>query len=415
MTSPSDTASDASRQSPLQGYRIIDMATVLMGPLATQTLGDYGADVVKIEPPEGDVARHAGALRNPSMASMYMASGRNKRSLVLDIKKPDGKAALLKLCETADVFIHNVRPDGMRRAGLDYESLRKVNPAIVYVSLVGFGEGGRYANRPAFDDIIQGAAGVPGLFLRSGHDAPPFVPWNVADRITGITAVHATLAALLMRERTGKGQAVEVPMFETVAQQVLGDHMGGLSFVPQHGQSGYSRLLSPGRKPYKTLDGYLVATPYTNKHFATLLGAVGRESEMQTNPILRDVPTRQGHWPEIYEMVGAILATRTTAEWLDILTAGEVPAVNVSSLEDLVNDPHLNDVGLFREVDHPTEGRIREMRPVTRWSDADVSIRRHAPMIGEQSIEILREAGFDQAAIDAMLASGATVDGSVRK
>lgn len=190
--------------------------------------------------------------------------------------------------------------------------------------------------------------------------------------------------------------------------------MGGLAFVPQNGQPGYSRLLAPGRKPYKTLDGYLVATPYTNKHFATLLAAVGREGEMQTNPILRDVPTRQGHWPEIYELVSAILVTRTTAEWLDILTAGEVPAVKVSTLEDLVDDPHLNDVGMFRESDHPSEGRIREMRPPTRWSDADVSIRRHAPMIGEQSIEILREAGFDEATIAAMLASGATVDGSAR-
>jgi crotonobetainyl-CoA:carnitine CoA-transferase CaiB-like acyl-CoA transferase len=395
----------------MSGYKIIDMATVLMGPLATQIFGDYGADVIKVEPPEGDVMRHAGAMRNHAMGSMYLTTGRNKRSVVLDIKKPEGKAALLRLCETADVFIHNVRPEAMRRAGLDYEALRAVNPSIVYVSLLGFGEGGRYANRPAFDDIIQGAAGVCGLFQRAGHVEPPFIPWNVADRMTGITAAHATLAALLMRTHTGQGQAVDVPMFETVTQMVLGDHMGGMAFEPQAGESGYARLLTPGRRPYKTLDGHFVITPYTDKQFGALLGAIGRDDEMKTNPILRDMQTRQRHWPEIYELLAGVMAARTNAQWLEICSRGEVPCTPVQTLEDLVNDPHLNEVGMFCESDHPTEGRIREMRPPTRWSDADVSIRRHAPFIGEHSVEVLREAGFDEKTISSMIASGATLDG----
>jgi crotonobetainyl-CoA:carnitine CoA-transferase CaiB-like acyl-CoA transferase len=399
----------------MTGYRVVDMASVLMGPLATQIFGDYGADVIKIEPPEGDVARHAGAMRNRAMGSLYMATGRNKRSLVLDIKKPDGKAALLKLCESADVFIHNVRPEAMRRAGLDYEALRAVNPAIVYVALVGFGAGGRYANRPAFDDIIQGAAGVCGLFQRAGQEEPPFVPWNVADRITGITAAHATLAALLMRKDTGLGQAVEVPMFETVTQMVLGDHMGGMAFVPQAGEPGYARLLTPGRRPYRTQDGHIVVTPYTDRQFAALLGAVGRAGEMRTNPILRDLQARQRHWPEIYALLSAVMATKTNTDWLEICGQGEVPCTPVRTLEDLVDDPHLDDVGLFCESDHPTEGRVREMRPSTRWSGADVSIRRHAPTIGEHSVEILREAGFAEPAIAALIASGATLDGSTAR
>ena len=412
MTSPQLAPETAIPRSPMSGYKIIDMATVLMGPLATQIFGDYGADVIKIEPPEGDVMRHAGAKRNHAMGSMYLSTGRNKRSVVLDIKKPEGKAALLKLCETADVFIHNVRPEAMRRAGLDYESMRAVNPSIVYVSLVGFGEGGRYANRPAFDDIIQAATGVCNLFQRAGHEEPPFIPWNVADRITGITAVHATLAALLLRTRTGDGQAVEVPMFETVTQMVLGDHMGGMAFVPQAGESGYARLLSPGRRPYKTLDGYFVITPYTDNQFTALLGAIGREGEMKTNPILIDLQTRQRHWPEIYKLIAGVMATKTNAEWLEICSRNGVPGTPVRALKDLVHDEHLNEVGLFCESDHPTEGRIREMRPPTRWSNADVSIRRHAPYIGEHSVEVLREAGFSEETITSMIASGATADGA---
>ena len=396
----------------MSGYKIIDMATVLMGPVTTQIFGDYGADVIKIESPSGDIMRHAGVSKSRGMGSMYLSTGRNKRSLVLDIKRPEGKAALLKLCETGDVFIHNVRPDAMRRAGLHYEAIREVNPRIIYVSLVGFGEGGRYANRPAFDDIIQGVTGIASLALRTGRPEAAYVPWNVADRITGITAAHATLAALLMRTRTGKGQSVEVPMFETVTQMVLGDHMAGMIYVPQHGESGYGRLLTPGRRPYKTLDGYFVATPYTDKQFRAVLAAVGREDEMASNPILVDLQARQQHWPEIYELLAAIMATKTTAEWTDICHRGHVPSTPVSSLEDVVDDPHLRDVGLFVNTQHPTEGTIREMRPTTRWSDADVSIRRHAPTFGEHSVEILREAGFDEAAIAFMVDSGATVDGA---
>ncbi len=412
MTSPQQAPETAIPRSPMSGYKVIDMATVLMGPLATQIFGDYGADVIKVEPPEGDVMRHAGAKRSHAMGSMYLTTGRNKRSVVLDIKKPEGKKALLRLCETADVFIHNVRPEAMRRAGLDYESIRAVNPSIVYVSLVGFGEGGRYANRPAFDDIIQAASGVCSLFQRSGHEEPPFIPWNVADRMTGITAAHATLAALLLRTHTGQGQAVEVPMFETVTQMVLGDHMGGMAFVPQAGESGYARLLTPGRKPYKTLDGHFVITPYTDNQFGALLGAIGREVEMKTNPILRDPQTRQLHWPEIYELLAGVMVTKTNAEWLEICTQNGVPCTPVRTLEDLVGDPHLNDVGMFCESNHPTEGRIRELRPSTRWSNADVSIRKHAPFIGEHSVEVLREAGLDEETISSMIASGATLDGA---
>jgi crotonobetainyl-CoA:carnitine CoA-transferase CaiB-like acyl-CoA transferase len=401
----------ASDRRPMAGIRIIDMTTVLMGPLATQILGDYGADVVKVEPPEGDVARHAGASRNAGMGALYMATGRNKRSVVIDIKQPEGKAALLDLCRTADIFIHNVRPDAMRRACLDYESLRVVNPNIIYLALVGFGEEGRYANRPAFDDIIQGAAGVAGLFLGSGHSEPVFVPWNVADRMTGLTAAHAVLAALLLRARTGEGQAIEVPMFETIVQMVLGDHLSGQAFEPALGNAGYGRLLAPGRKPYRTADGFIVATPYNDKHFAALFDVLDLPDDMRSNPMFSSMEARQRHWPQIYQSLAPAFANKTSEQWVRIFDEAEIPCTVVRSVSDLINDQHLNDVALFELSEHPTEGTIRQVRPSTRWSTADVSIRRPPPNVGEHSVEVLREIGYADSHITAMAQSGATRDG----
>lgn len=396
---------------PLQGIRVVDMSTVLMGPVATQVLGDYGADVVKVEPPEGDVMRHAGAARSPRMGSMYLANGRNKRSVVLDIKQPAGHAAVLKLCESADLFIHNVRPAAMARAGLAYEDLRAVNPSLVYVALVGYGSHGPYANQPAFDDIIQAGAGVSGLFVRAGHGEPRFVPITMADRITGLTAAHAAIAALFMRTRTGQGQSIEVPMFETLVQTVLGDHLGGKTFVPAIGDSGYERLLTSYRRPYRTLDGYIAATPYNDKQFRAFYAAIGRADEMDRNPLIASQAARARNYPEAYRQLAEIIATRSTDDWLALCRKHEVPCARVHSIDDLLDDPHLHAVGFFQESEHPHEGRIREMQPSTRWSGADVSIRRHPPRVGEHSIEVLREAGFGADAIEAMLASGATVDG----
>ena len=398
---------------PLAGFRIVDMSTVLMGPVATQVLGDYGADVIKVEPPEGDVMRHAGAARTPRMGAMYLANGRNKRSIVLDIKKPAGKEALFAFCRSADVFIHNVRPAAMQRAGLGYEDLRALNPSIVYVALVGYSELGPYANQPAFDDIIQAGAGVSGLFVRAGHSEPVFVPMTMADRITGLTAAHATLAALLMRERTGIGQSIEVPMFETLVQTVLGDHLNGKAFTPPIGDSGYSRLLTPYRRPYKTLDGYIAATPYNDKQFRAFYAAIGRADEIDSNPLLGSQSARASNYHATYAQLAEIIATKTTDEWLTLCRANEVPCTRVNSIDDLLSDPHLEAVGFFQPTDHPTEGRIVQMRPSTRWSTADVSIRRHAPRIGEQSVELLAEAGFDADQIEAMLVGGVTVDGRV--
>ncbi|MHA7598774.1 CaiB/BaiF CoA transferase family protein [Alicycliphilus sp. T452] len=394
---------------PLQNIRVIDMATVLMGPVATQILGDYGADVIKIEPPEGDVMRHAGEGRHPRMGPMYLATGRNKRSVVLDIKQPGGRHALLRLCETADLFIHNVRPAAMRRAGLSYEDLRAVNPSIVYVSLVGFGQDGPYAERPAFDDIIQAASGLAGLFVRAGHDEPAFVPANLCDRMTGLAAAHAAIAALYMRERTGEGQAVEVPMFETLVQMILGDHLNGEAFVPPIGRAGYSRLLNAHRRPFCTSDGHIAVTPYNDKQFRAFFAAIGREADFDADARINTHAARARNYDVAYALLADILRERTTEAWLALCNAHEIPCQRLNTIEDLLQDPHLRGTGFFQEVEHPTEGRVLQMRPAARWSHADMAIRRLPPRMGEDSVEVLREAGFGEAEIAALLASGAAV------
>ncbi|TEA76918.1 CaiB/BaiF CoA transferase family protein [Allopusillimonas ginsengisoli] len=394
---------------PLEGVRVIDMATVLMGPIATQILGDYGADVIKIEPPEGDVMRYAGEARNARMGPMYLATGRNKRSVVLDIKKPGGKQALLRLCETADLFIHNVRPAAMRRAGLSYEDLRAINPSIVYVALVGFGQDGPYAERPAFDDIIQAACGLSGLFVRAGYAEPAFVPANLCDRMTGLAAAHAAIAALYMRERTGEGQSIEVPMFETLTQMILGDHLNGTAFVPPIDRAGYSRLLNVYRRPFRTRDGYLAVTPYNDKQFRSFFAAIGRETDFDADLRINTHAARARNYDVAYSLLSEILASRTTDAWLALCEEHEIPCQRIYAIEDLLDDPHLRSIGFFEEVDHPTEGRILQMRPAARWSNADIATHRLPPQVGEHSVEVLRQAGFSKSEIDQLLAVGATM------
>lgn len=394
---------------PLQNIRVIDMATVLMGPVATQILGDYGADVIKVEPPEGDVMRHAGDARHPRMGPMYLATGRNKRSVVLDIKQPEGRRALLKLCETADLFIHNVRPAAMRRAGLSYEDLKAVNPSIVYVSLVGFGQDGPYAERPAFDDIIQAASGLAGLFVRAGYDEPAFVPANLCDRMTGLAAAHAAIAALFLRERTGEGQAVEVPMFETLVQTILGDHLNGEAFVPPIESAGYSRLLNAYRRPFRTSNGHIAVTPYNDKQFRAFFAAIGREADFDADARINTHAARARHYDVAYALLAEILRSRSTADWLALCNEHEIPCQQVNTIEDLLQDPHLRSVGFFQQVEHPSEGSILQMRHAARWSSADIAVRRLPPRVGEDSVEVLQEAGFGEAEIAALLACGATV------
>jgi len=401
-------ATPATPNGPLAGVKVIDLTSVMMGPYATMILGDYGADVIKVESPEGDVMRYAAPMRSPRMGAMYLQGNRNKRSIVLDLKKPRGRAALLRLSETADVFVHNVRPAAMRRLKLGPDDLLGINPRLVYVALHGFGESGPYAGRPAYDDLIQGLTALPALVGRITGE-PRYSPATIADRIVGLNATHAILAGLLHRDRTGEGQAIEIPMFETMAQFVLGDHMAGRSYDPPVGPPGYSRLLAPDRRPYRTQDGYICALIYTDKHWDAFFRAIGAADPDQRDPCFKDMSSRTRNYDRVYKWLAGLIETRTTAEWMRLFEDADIPCGPMHDLDSLIDDPHLAAVGFFRDIDHPTEGKIRVAGPAARWSRTPSSIRSHPPTLGEHGDDILREAGFSESDIEALAGEGATV------
>ncbi len=393
---------------PLTGVRIIDLTTVVMGPFATQILADLGADVVKVEPPEGDVLRHIAPMRHHGMGHIFLHHNRSKRSIVLDLKQPAGREALLRLTRAGDVLIYNVRPQAMRRLRLAYEDVAAVNPRIIYVGAYGYSESGRYAGQPAYDDLIQGMAALPSIFADAGADRPRYVPTAIADRITGLAAVNAVTAALFCRERTGKGQAVEVPMFETLAHMVLGDHMSGRTFEPPMKPFRYERMLAPHRVPYATKDGYVCVLVYNDKHWRSFFRLIGREDMFDSDPRFSSQEARSRNIAEVYAFVAEQMARRTSADWLRLLKEADIPVTPLNSIEDVIDDPHLGESGFFVMTEHPTEGRLRLMATPGAWSQTPPGALRPAPRLGEHSVEILREAGYADTEIEAMIASGVT-------
>ena len=387
---------------PLAGIKILDLTTVVLGPLATQILGDLGAEVIKIEPPEGDIMRYAGPARHPEMGHVFLNLNRNKRSLVLDLKQPDAAPVLLGLAAQSDVLMHNMRPQAMARLGFAWERLRQVNPRIVYCSAQGYGQDGPLADRPAFDDIIQGASGLVALEMATVGEAR-FVPTLIGDKTVGLTMVYAVMAALLQRERTGRGQAVEVPMLETMTAFVMAEHMGGLTFEPPLGPPGYARMLAPDRRPHRTADGHICILPYTDRHWRDFFRIAGRP-EFAADARLADAQTRARHVAELYALVAECVCDAPTAHWLAELKAADIPCGPVNPLAELPDDAHLAAVGFFPLTEHPSEGSIRVVRPPVRFGEADCALRRPAPRLGEHSREILREAGFEEPEIDDLLA-----------
>jgi crotonobetainyl-CoA:carnitine CoA-transferase CaiB-like acyl-CoA transferase len=382
---------------PLAGVRVIDLSTVLMGPYCTQILAEYGADVIKIEPPEGDGTRHIGPMRSPGMGAIFLHANRGKRSVVLDLKRPAARDALLQLATGADVLVYNQRPQAMQRLGLSYEAVRAASPQIIYAGLCGFGRGGPYADRPAYDDLIQGAVGLPALFQRAGSPEPRYVPITLCDRTVGLAAVGAILAALYHRQRSGEGQAVEIPMFETMAALVLGDHLGGHSFVPPEGETGYARLLARARQPYATADGHICALIYSDKQWESFCALTGRPEMFRQDSRLRDLGTRTRHIDALYAFVAEQLRTRTTAEWMEALEKADIPCMPMHSLESLLEDPHLQAVGFFQQTAHPSEGRLLSLAVPSGWSATPPDAPRPAPRLGEHTAAVLAEAGIEAA------------------
>ena len=376
---------------PLTGIRVVDMTSVLMGPYSTQILADYGADVIKIEDQNGDLLRMGGAMRNRKMGSLFLQCNRNKRSAVIDAKSEAGRAALLRMCEKADVFISNIRPAAMKRLKLGYADVKAHNPSIIYVALVGYGQRGVYKSRPAFDDLMQGISGICALLGRAQGGDPQYVPLNLADKIAGITAAHAILAALVHKMRTGRGQSVEVPMFEVLTQFVLSDHLGGFGFEPPLGPIGYNRLLSRDRRPYATRDGFLSVVVYSDEHWKRFFHLLGRPEEYLANPLFHDHATRARSYDDVHRFLAVEFKKKTTAEWQSALDAHDIPWGPVNSIEELVEDPHIRSVNLLQTIDHPTEGQIRMVASPVNFSETPSSLYRHPPGLGEHTEEVLAE------------------------
>jgi crotonobetainyl-CoA:carnitine CoA-transferase CaiB-like acyl-CoA transferase len=391
------------RGGPLEGVQVIDFSSVIAGPWASHILADHGADVVKIETQEGDVIRNAPPMRNPKMGPVFLQGNRSKRSVVLDLKTADGRAAALRLCAAADVVLTNVRPAAMRRLGLDYEAVRTVRGDIIYASIVGFDQRGPYAARPTYDDLIQGASGLASLFTVTGDDEPRYVPAQLVDRISGISAATAIAMALFARERTGRGDAIEIPMFETAVELVLADHLGGDAYVPPVGPHGYQRLLTAQRRPYPTTDGYVCTLLVTDAHWERFFALAGRSDQFAADPRLCDATTRRSHYDHAYRCVAEAFATKSTAEWLALLEAADVPVLPLHDVASLLADPQIATTGFLGNEEHPTEGTIRTVRQPLRWASAPPATSTPAPNLGEHTESVLRAAGVADAAVRAIL------------
>ncbi|GGG34617.1 CoA transferase [Caldovatus sediminis] len=394
---------------PLEGVRVVDLTTVVVGPVASRTLADQGAEVIKVEAPEGDILRHlAHGSRTPGMSGKFMNFNRNKRGVCLNLKHPDGLAAMKRLLARADVFVSNVRPPALARLGLDHASLSRENPRLIVCNIVAFGRGGRYYNRPAYDPIIQSLSGVAGTFERAIGE-PRFVPMVMTDHVTGLIAAQCIGFALYRRERTGVGEAIEVPMFENMAGFVASEHLGAATFDPPCGPSGDGRLLSPDYRPLPTKDGYITVAPNNNAQAFAFFDAIGRP-ELKTDPRFSTAAARTAHPEEYFKVRTEGLARKTTAEWLEIFAALDVPAARYNTIDDLLTDPHLADVGFFFPEEHPTEGRIRRTRVANRFSGGMREDTLPAPRLGQHTREVLAELGYGAAEIARMVETGAAVD-----
>lgn len=389
---------------PLSGIRVLDLTSVIFGPYASQILADYGADVIKVESPQGDSTRNTGPRYEDGLAAIFLSVNRNKRSLVLDLKQPAAREALLALAATADVFMHSIRPQKMAALGLGPEDLRARNPRLVYAGLLGFGTGGAYEGRPAYDDTIQGLSGIADIMARQTGE-PLYLPTIAADKTCGLIAAHAILAALFQRDRMGVGQTIEIPMFEAMASFNLVEHFYGRHLADAPGPTGYPRLMSRWRRPYRTTDGHLCMMPYTDLHWRNFFTHTGHDSHA-ADPRFADIGSRTRHIDTLYSLAQEIVATQSTQYWIDLCERIEIPATRINTLDDLETDPHLTDVGLFVDVADAQSRTYRFTRNPVRMEHGADTVKL-PPRLGEHTRDILTEAGVPQAQIDALFASGA--------
>lgn len=390
---------------PLQGVRVVDLTTVMLGPFCTQILGEMGAEIIKIETPEGDVNRWTGESRSPGMSTGQLIKGRNKRSIILDLKVKKVRKVFEKLIQTADVFVHNIRPKTAKRLAIDYETIAELNPSIIYASATGFGETGPFADKPAYDDLIQGASGIASLFGKV-TGTPRYVPSVMADKTTGLFLSNYISMALFHRERTGEGQKLHVPMYESFAAFVVSEHMQGQTFVPPTGPAGYTRMLTSHRKPYETKDGFICVVPYTQKHWANFLALVGR-ADLIKDPRFSNQTERTKNIDTLYEIVSDSMKRRSTNDWIIALSDADIPAGPMNSPEDLFECPHLKAVEMFPEIEHPTEGRIRHIKVPAAFSKTPGGLYHHSEKLGASTNTVLNELGFSRTEISELENLGA--------
>ena len=391
---------------PLQGVRVVDLTTVMLGPFCTQILGEMGAEIIKIETPSGDVNRWTGESRSPGMSTGQLIKGRNKRSIVLNLKINNARKVFEKLIKTADVFVHNIRPKAASRLAIDYETITKLNPSIIYASATGFGEAGPFADKPAYDDLIQGASGIASLFGKV-TGTPRYVPSVMADKTTGLFLSNYISMALFHRERTGEGQKLHVPMYESFAAFVVSEHMQGQTFVPPTGPAGYTRMLTVNRKPYETQDGFICVVPYTQRHWQNFLTLIGKKKLIE-DPRFSTQTERTKHIDALYEIVANSMKTRSTNEWIVALSNSDIPAGPMNTPEDLFDCPHLKAVDMFPEIEHPTEGRIKHIKVPASFSKTPGGLYRHSERLGASTHAVLNELGFSKDEIMELEQTGAT-------
>jgi crotonobetainyl-CoA:carnitine CoA-transferase CaiB-like acyl-CoA transferase len=372
---------------------IIDLSSVVVGPVCSLTLADHGAQVIKIEAPSGDLMRQlGGGGRNPGMTGKFINFNRNKKSVCIDLKSPTGKEVMLRLISQADIFITNIRPDALEKLGLDWVSLHESNPQLIYCQMLAFGRGGQYFNRPAYDTVIQSSAGVAATFEKSSGE-PRFVPLVMTDHITGLVSAQAIGFALYRRTRVGQGELIEIPMFETAAAFVLREHMGNMTFEPAIGPIGDARVLDKNNRPVKTMDGYISISPNTDAQAFAFFEVIGRP-ELKDDPRFSNVASRTKNSEAYYLLRSNSLANKTSAEWIVIFEKNDIPCMRYNSLEDLMIDPHLQEVGFISEAEHPSEGMIKQLGLTNQFSGGVRTEFLPAPRLGENTLEIMQEFGF---------------------
>ena len=385
----------------LKGIRILDLTTTYLGPYATQFLGDMGADIIKIEPPGGEVGRSPRPGRSPEMGAGFLNTNRNKRSLAIDLRTQAGRDVILRLAQQSGAFVHNMRPQAVARLGLSYDQLRRTNPAIVYCLAPGFDQHGPMAAQPAYDDIIQALSGLAHL-NRDDSGAPRFLPTIVCDKVVGVHLAFAIATGLAHRFKTGEGCAIEVPMFETMAGFLLVEHLSGHTFRPPLASLGYERMMAVNRRPYRTRDGYMAIMPYTTQQWTRFLEAVGR-SDLLTEDWVRDPVQRSANVDRLYQIIADAAPSKTNAEWTVVLKAADIPCGPVNTFENLLSDAQLTAVNLFQPVEHPSEGPITSVRSSFRVATSAGQPDRPAPRVGEGGRDILRGGGFSETEIEKLI------------